>query len=393
MFKQVISLLLISLNTAFVSASDFETVLNKIVANNLTIKYADSERDASIMEMKAENTLEAPEITYENLWGAGHLGDKRNFSISQSFDWPGVYRARSEAIRKSETAMNFLRESELLSLKMDVRLLLINIIYTKQKLKATEEICRDLRQLSDAYKKAVEMGNETRLDYNKSLIERISAERKLKTFQGELALLVSSLKVLNGGESVAGLLEELGEDYPEVELSSLKPDLETIREKDPSQAAIRASIEAQRSLVKVENRSLLPGFSVGYLHEWEMGDIFNGFSVSISLPFISGKKKSKAAEMKLKSFELEEDMSLIKIFNELKGEYDNACALKEMIDEYRPAACDDSNIKLLKKALEMHQINFLTYIQEVNFFLTAHEDFHETLYQYQLSIAKLQRYR
>lgn len=386
----VISLL--SSFTIISSASDFNAVLDEVVANSYAIKYSDSERETTIMELRAENTIDAPELTYENLWGAGAIGDKRNFSVSQSFDWPGVYAARRDAIRKSQIAFNYLRESDLIELRMDVRLLLIDIIYTKQKIKSVDEICKGFRALSDSYKKAIELGQESRLDYNKSVIERIAAERELKTLQGELSVLTSSLQSMNGGKDVKDLLDMLGDDYPEVDLSSLCPDLDEIRIKDPSIAASRASVEAQKSLVKVENRSLLPGFSLAYLHEWEMGDVFNGFSVSLSLPFVSGKKKANAARMKLKSLEIEHDFSLIKIYNSLRGEYENALALKELIDEFQPAACDESNLLLLKKALDGGQINFLTYLQEVNYFLNAHSDFHETLYKYQVSLAKLQRY-
>lgn len=375
-----------------IDASDFDTVLNTVVDNNYSIKFNDADRQTTIAELKAENTLEAPEFSYENLFGNNGIGDKRNFSISQSFDWPGVYAARNEAVKKSESAMLFLRESEILDLRMDVRLLLVNIIYTRQKLATTRKIVESLSELSASFKKAVEEGNETRLDYNKSVIEKIAAERELRTLEGEYAVLVSSLQVMNGGKDVDSLLEMLGSEYPAVSLNSLRPDIETLKMKDPAQAAATAALEAQKSLVKVENRSLFPGFSLSYLHEWEMGDTFNGFSISVSLPFISGKKKVKAARMKLRSLELDKEMSLIKLAGELKGEYENACSLKKLIDEYEDVVCGTSNIDLLKKALDGGQINFLTYMQEVNFFLAAHRDFHETLYLYNVSLAKLQRY-
>ncbi len=383
---------LIASTQIYIAASNFDTVLNTVLANNPSIKIDDSERQIEISDLRSENLLPAPEISFENLWGGGHVGDKRNFSVSQSFDWPGIYKARKEAIKRTETAYNFLRETDILEVRMSIRLLLIDIIYTQQKIKSTKEICQGLRTLSETFKKAMEEGNETRLDYNKSVIERIAAERSLKELEGELNILISSLTTMNGGNDVTALIEELGDEYPAVELSTLKPDIEEIRLKDPSQEALRASILAQESLVKVSKRSLLPGFAVGYLHEWEMGDVFNGFSVSMTLPFFNGKKKTEASKIKLQSLQLQENTELHKIFDMMMGEYANAMALKELIDEYREVACNRSNIELLKKALDGGQINFLTYMQEVNFFLTAHSDFHEALYKYNVSLAKLQRY-
>lgn len=375
------------------NATNFDTVLNTVVDNNLSLRYNDSERELSLAELRADNILSAPEISFENLWGAGSLGDKRNFSVTQSFDWPGVYKARREIVKDYQAAFSFLHASDIMTVRMDVRLLLIDIIYTRQKIHTASRICDSLKTMSESFKKAVEEGNETRLDYNKSVIELIAAQRELKTLEGELSILYSSLQTMNGGKDISDLVNLIGDEYPESDISSLRPDYETIKNHDPSYNALEASVRTQKSVINLENKSLLPGFSLGYLHEWEMGDVFNGFSVSVSLPFINGRKRVNAAKVKLQSMEWQQDIELMRIYHELMGEYENALALKSVIDQYRDVVCNDSNIALLKKAFDGGQINFLTYMQEVNYFLTAHSDFHETLYRYNVSIAKLQRYK
>lgn len=377
---------------SYVSASDFDRVLETVVSNNLSLKYAESENKAAIAAMKAENTLEAPEIGFESLWGAKGIGDKRNFSISQGFDWPGVYAARRDAIRKSQSAMQFLRESSQLETRQEVRLLLIDIIYTKQRIASTEKICEGLASMMTAFKKAMEEGNETRLDYNKAVIEKIAAERELKTLKGEYASLLASLQVLNGGHDVADLVMALGETYPEADLASLRPDLENLRAKDPAIAAVKAQAEAEKSLVRMEKRSLLPGFSLSYNHEWEMGDRFNGFSISMSLPFLTGKKNVKAALLRSQTAEMQQEMELIRLSAAMSGDYDKALQLRELLDQYEGVMNDDSDFMLLKKAFDGGQINFLTYMQELNFFLGARRDFLETLYNYHQTVARLQRY-
>lgn len=374
------------------SSTAFDEVLNTVAGNSLSVRYTEAGNAASLESLKAENTLEAPEIEMEHLWGMKGIGSKRNISISQSFDWPGVYSARREAIRKSESAMQYLRESAVLETRMEVRLLLIDIINVRQRLDFTQKIRDGLKELADYYKKAADEGNETRLDYNKAVIELINSERELKSLKGEYAVLASSLRALNGGEDVTALLEKLGSAYPHPDLESLRPDRETLRAKDPSIAASRASIEAQKSLVKVEKRSLYPGFSIGYVHEWEMDDHFNGVTLSISLPFLTQRRKAKAAALQLKALDLEQEMSLIKIAAELQGEYDTALELRELIRQYMGVIDGDSNFTLLKKALDAGQINFLTYMQELNYFLSARRDFLEAHYRYHQSLARLQRY-
>lgn len=390
--KFSISLMALTLSVCSASASDFDKVLNTVVSNNMALKYADAENQAAIASLKSENTLDAPEIGFESLWGAKGIGDKRNFSISQGFDWPGVYTARREAIRKSQTAMQYLQESAMIEARQEVRLLLIDIIYTKQRIAATEKICDGLASLQKTFKKAVDEGNETKLDYNKSVIGKIAAERELKTLRGEYAAMLASLRALNGGKEVEDLVASVGDAYPEVNLASLRPDVENLRAKDPAIAAMKADAEVQKSLLKVEKRSLLPGFTLGYSHEWEMGDRFNGFSVAVSLPFITGNKKVKAARLQAGAAEMQQEMELIRLSAAMSGDYEKALQYRELLDQYEDVMNDNSDFELLKKAFDGGQINFLTYMQELNYFLAARRDFLETLYNYNCAVARLQRY-
>lgn len=390
--KFSISLMALALSVCSASASDFDKVLNTVVSNNMALKYADAENQAAIASLKSENTLDAPEIGFESLWGAKGIGDKRNFSISQGFDWPGVYAARREAIRKSQTAMQYLQESAMIEARQEVRLLLIDIIYTKQRIAATEKICDGLASLQKTFKKAVDEGNETKLDYNKSVIGKIAAERELKTLRGEYAAMLASLRALNGGKEVEDLVASVGDAYPEVNLASLRPDVENLRAKDPAIAAMKADAEVQKSLLKVEKRSLLPGFTLGYSHEWEMGDRFNGFSVAVSLPFITGNKKVKASRLQVRASEMQQEMELIRLSAAMSGDYEKALLYRELLDQYEDIMNDNSDFELLKKAFDGGQINFLTYMQELNYFLAARRDFLETLYNYNCALARLQRY-
>lgn len=382
----------LALTVCSVSASDFDKVLNTVVSNNMALKYADAENQAAIASLKSENTLAAPEIGFESLWGAKGIGDKRNFSISQGFDWPGVYTARREAIRKSQAAMQYLQESAMIEARQEVRLLLIDIIYAKQRIAATEKICDGLSSLQKTFRKAVDEGNETKLDYNKSVIEKIAAERELKTLRGEYAAMLASLRAMNGGKDVEDLVASVGNVYPEVDLASLRPDVENIRAKDPAIAAMKADAEVQKSLLKVEKRSLLPGFTLGYSHEWEMGDRFNGFSVAVSLPFITGNKKVKASRLQVRASEMQQEMELIRLSAAMSGDYEKALLYRELLDQYEDIMNDNSDFELLKKAFDGGQINFLTYMQELNYFLAARRDFLETLYNYNCALARLQRY-
>lgn len=390
--KLCFSLLCISSIGPLASASDFNDVLSTLMSNNLEYRAAVAADNATVTEMKAENVLDAPEISYEKVWGAKGIGNKESFSISQSFDWPVVYAARRSAIKMSETALQYLRESTALDIRMNIRVALIDMINVRQRIATTRKICDGLASMVSYFKKAVEQGNETRLDYSKAVLEHVNSVRELKMLKSDSAVVAASLRTLNGGNDIANLIEKLGTEYPLTDLEMLCPNRETLRMKDPAVAAARESTAAQEAVVKVEKRSLFPGFSIGYIHEYEMGDNFNGFSISVSLPFLTQRAKSKAAKLRLESTRLDEEMALIKISSELQSEYETALELRELLREYSGVVSDDSCFELLRKSAEFGQINSLTYMSEISYFLAARRDFLDVNYRYNLSLARLQRY-
>lgn len=389
------SLLFLLLSALPASArSGFDEVIDRVVRGNSRLVASAQRSSSELAAMKSENYLEAPEVEVESLWGRHGVGDKRNISVSQSFDWPGVYAARRDAIRAQSQVLTINNIFEHQSLRMEVRLLLTDIIYARQRMASLTLLNDGMAKIETAMKQAAQAGDVTRLDYNKAVIERVNTQRELRTLRIDYEELLTCLKTLYGGE-VDELIELLGEDYPAVELTSLRPDYDSICAKDPAVRLARETVRLADANAKVARRSKLPGFSVGYIHEWEAGEVFNGFSLSLSLPFLYGgnKKKVAAAEMEALAAKTDERLAVIEQVYALEGWYRRAEELKGIIDDYQGVICDNVPLTLLEKAYAGGEINFHTYLGEVNFFLSARKDFLETLYQYNLALARLQIYR
>ena len=241
------------------------------------------------------------------------------------------------------------------------------------------------------YKKAAEAGAETRLDYNKTVLERIAAHRELNTLKASRAALLASLQTLNGGKDVTDMALRLGAVYPIMPAPGILS-AETIRERDPQIAAAQASLDAAESMVKVEKRSRIPGFSIGYEHEVEGSETFNGFSIGITLPMWGRKHQIKASKLEAEAALMDAEMALTRRMAEMDADRRQLDALRATIDEYEPVINDKTNYELLQKALKAGQINFLTFIQESNYFIAARRDYIDTLYEYNLTLSRLNRY-
>lgn len=386
-------LLSLSLTSLAASASVFDDVVNELVGNNLGLRLETVRSEASVESMKAENTLEGPEIEFGRVWGAkAEYGNKWDLSVSQGFDWPGLYAARREAARTATTAMQVLREADLLDARRDARALLIDYVHNTQVLNLQREIADNIDSMVVYYRRAAEEGLETRLDYNKTVLERISVHRELHNLESERESIVSSLQEFNGGLDVDQLLAKVGDDYPDLDIPRLPAALSVMRERDPRYAAAKAQAEAAESLVKVDRLSAYPGFSIGFAHNTEGDEHFNGFSVGITLPTWSRRHSSKAARLEAEAALMDADIALHKRKASLVADCRRIDSYRMVLDEYAPVVGDKSYYELLRKALKAGQISFLTYIEELNYFIAAHRDYLDVLYEYNLAIARTKYY-
>ena len=380
---------------AFVSANanDFDRALNLLISNNLEAKVVSQRGVSEVEALKAENVLGGPEAEFSRVWGNNEeIGNKFGVSVSQGFDWPGLYSARRKAAKTSESALEFLRASAMLDARRDARVLLIDYIHNQQLLDLQNHYAERLDSMEAYYKRAAEEGLETRLDYNKTVMERIRVHRELHQLERDRDALIIRIQAFNGGMSPNEVLSLVGKDYPAVDRSRLSAVLSQVEERDPGYAAARLQAQAAREKVKVEKLSGLPGFSIGYEHETEAGGGFNGFSVGISLPSWSRKHARKAAVIEAELAEKDAEIALIQRKADLESDLVQLDYYEHAIEESSLIVNDDAPIQLLRKALVAQQITLLNYIDEENYFLQAHRDYIDLVYEYQLALARLMYY-
>ncbi len=396
MIRHFVTYLFLSLSLCVVGADGFDNAVDRLVGNNLGLRAEIARGEAAVETIKAENTLGGPELEFTREWGNNaEVGNKLAFSVSQSFDWPGLYKARREAARTASTAYQFLREANLLDSRREARELLLEYIHNAQVLSLQKEIAGNIDNMVVYYKKAAEEGLETRIDYNKTVIERIAVHRELHNLEAERDGIVARLQDFNAGLDVDPLLAEIGEVYPELAPVRLDVALSLMRERDPAYAAALAQAEAARSLVKVDRLSAYPGFSIGFVHETEGAgatDHFNGFSIGLTLPSWNRRHSSKAASLEAEAAVTDAELALHRRKAELVTESKRLESLRKQIEEYAPVVADESNYELLKKALKAGQITFLTYIEELNYFIAAHREYLDLLYEYNLAIVRTKYY-
>ncbi|MDE5675160.1 MAG: TolC family protein [Muribaculaceae bacterium] len=393
MKRTILSIAIMATSFTGAMASDFDKALNILVSNNLEAKVVAERGVSEIESLKAENALEGVEAEFSRVWGNNsEIGNKFAVSVSQGFDWPGLYAARRKAAKTAESALEFLKSSAMLDARRDARVLLLDFIHNSQLLELQESYASRLDSMETYYKRAAEEGLETRLDYNKTVLERIRVHKELHQLERDRDALIVRIQAFNGGISPNEVISLVGNEYPRVDRSKLTSILTQVEERDPGYAAARLQSEAARQQVKVEKMSGLPGFSIGYEHETEIGGGFNGFSVGINIPSWSRKHSRKAAVLEAELAEKDAQLALIQKKADLESDLVQLDYYEHAIEESSAIVNDSAPIKLLRKALVAQQITLLNYIDEENYFIQAHRDYLDLIYEYNLALARLMYY-
>ncbi len=179
-------------------------------------------------------------------------------------------------------------------------------------------------------------------------------------------------------------------DYPEA--SSDYAAAESRWMSSPAVRASQSGAEAAAERASAAARSALPGFSLGYRHQFEGGNHFNGFSVGIALPSwgVSRAKAAAKAEAEAARIQAESQVAqTVAAFDDARRRLEGLSSRMKAYDE---ALSDADYAVLLRKSLDGGQISMLTYIQEINFFLEARLSRENTARDYHAALAVINKY-
>lgn len=372
-------------------AQSFEDALYLIANNNVELKAQIEANELVVQSAKSENVLVAPELGYEHNWSNRGLGTKWGFSVTQSFDWPGIYGKRGKAIDATKSAMEFLNKSNQVDKLLQIKLAIIDIVNINEQIKLWQQLEQNMLQLRDKYQMAYQNGEVSILDVNKIKIQCVSVSRQLSQLDIQRQVLYSSLVAMNGGNDCAELVAKLM-TYPADELKGEEEYVNRLNDFDPEIQYEQFMATSEVYSAQAARMNRYPGLSLGYKYTNELGDVFNGFTIGVSLPFFSQKSKIKATQAAANAREHQLQQLKIEKLAAIYAQRHKVINLKREIEEYKPIFEQSDNLDLLKKSLDAGQISLIEYLQEVNFFMSARQDYMEVIYQYHLTLASLNKY-
>ncbi|MCK5535672.1 MAG: TolC family protein [Bacteroidales bacterium] len=365
--KKYIAFISISLFcTTIFSQTSIENVLLEIEKNNTSLQALRKSVDAEKLGNKTGIYLQNPEIGFAYLWGSPvELGTRANLSISQSFDFPTVYKHKKQIANSKNEQIELEYQKQLKNIQLQTRLLCFDIVYINALENELSKRLIHAQSIANSYKAKFTIGETNILEYNKAQLNLLNTTTEIESIDIERTAALAELSRLNGGI----LINFTDSQIINTELNDNFEDwYAEAKQSNPLLKWLKQEIEISQQQIKLSKAMKLPKFQAGYMSEGLVDDKFQGITLGLSIPLRENKNTVKYANAQaeaLKSIEFDEKMQF---YNKLKAFHAKAIAVQNTANNYRQNLKSFDNSALLKKALESGQISLIDYMQELSIY-------------------------
>ncbi|MBR8537670.1 TolC family protein [Carboxylicivirga sediminis] len=385
----ILNLLLVSIHLA--GQNSIPQLIEQVELNNLMLKSLRAQTDALIMGNKTGMNPSNPEVEYIYQWGnTSQLGNKQEFHVRQSFDFPTAYRYR----RQMRENLNEQAEMQYLHaynrVMLSAQQILYRLIYQNALEEEFQKRLKHAEQIAKAYQLKFDEGDANILELNKANINLLNARNALARIQSDKQLQEEQLQQINGGIAIEfntkfWPLAQLPENYDDW----FNANADII----PVLGSLQDGLEANRYNEKLNKAMSLPKLTGGYSAETGAVDKFRGVNVGLTIPLWENKNTVKEARLTTLALENQMADTRLQLYHGLKAIYLKAGNMQAVAADYRSAMDALNNTELLQIALENGEISILEYMMELGIYYEAVENALNAELDYYLSVAQMNAFQ
>lgn len=387
MKKIIFSILLLSVISTTKAQNGYDAVLTQIEENSTTLKVLREQMEAQKLGNHTGIFLSNPEVEFNYLWGnPTAIGNRTDFAIKQSFDFPTAYGHRNQISKLKNTNAELAYKTSRINLMLRAKQTCIKLVYYNALAKEYEVKQKNAEQIATVYKTKLEKGEANAIENNKAQMNLNAVNNEIAQIEIERMLLLSELKELNGGKEI----DFTQSSYIFSKIPSNFDDwFAKVETKSSTLQYVKGEISISQEQVKLIRALNLPKFSAGYMSEKIVGQHFQGVSVGVSIPLWENRNRGKQVLAQMTANQSMLNDTKVQVYNSLQGLYLKASNLQKSATKYRTALSSFNNESLLKKALDMGEISLMTYLIEIEYYYVAVNNVLEVERDFELSLAEL----
>lgn len=371
-------------------AQDINSILQEIERNNLELQAVRCDNQASLFEIKGQNSLESPSVEYSPFFRRGVSGIvSSELVVSQEFDFPTLYVARHKSVKLQQNVLDLEYIAVRRNILYDAQQKCLDLILLNRIKSVLEERMSNADELLNLFERKNEEGDVTSLELNKIRLEQMDLRMEMLQNESSRQKIVQELLVLNGNKPLS--LDSIS--YPEIiteeALSGLRNE---IVENDVEIHAAEGSVAALTQEIRVSKQGWLPKLAVGYRRNTDMAESSNGFLIGVSIPIFSNSNRVKATKHKQIAAQRYLENTRLQVASEAESQIQELRRLSEALKIYDPILISQS-LELLKKAVVAGEISLIDYYMEADKIYVKWHTYLSVENQYQTLWATLHKNR
>jgi len=366
-------------------------LLNEIEQNNTELKGYQSFIESQQLENRSNNNLPDPQLSGFYLpFGDNTTGDYTEYQLSQSFEFPTVYAARSKWNESKSQQLASAYANKRLEVLLKAKNTLLELAFLQKQKTIEAERKTQSKQVFDQIQKLFDTEQVGILDLNKAKIAWIQEQFVVEQIESEIQILLSKLKTLNGGNAIDGISSSIA--LP-IEVGTVDNLWQEKLAKDPLLQELKANESASRQKVKLEKNKVLPNVALGYNYQGVSGSHYSGFYGGVSIPLWNSKNKVKAAEANYEYQQSNTQVVTTSLYTQFQKTYNRYELILEKFNEYQTTMGNLNSEQLLFKAYMLGEYSFMDYYVELQFYRNASDKMLQMEKELQLLQAQLLKHQ
>ena len=368
--------------------ASLDSLLYLVETGNPSLSNARQLLEARKLEAGTGLTPPNPEVEFGYLWGSPEsLGNRTDFAVTQSFDFPTTYSSMSKlaAISKSQADLQYQATRQ--EIMLSARIAWIERIYLNKVNELMERRLETARKVLDGFERKFEVGEANRLELNQARMKVTALATEISLLRGDFAQNDAALMNLTGNVPIQ--LQDTVLPLPEeLVLDTLLADYE----QGYMHRAYQAEIDRRSKEVDVAFNKKLPRFKAGYYSEYILDTKLRGIQAGISIPLWEDARAVKSARARAVYAVSDAEIFWQRKQNEVRQLFDQWSFLKERISELMGLLAELNDEALLRQAVEAGEITLTDYYYESDLYfhnIVALMDLHKEMLILQAELRKV----
>lgn len=308
-----------------------------------------------------------PDPVVEMGWLSGFpetLGNRRDFSVSQEFDFPTTYFRLADARKIRQGQVELMYDITRQHVLTEARKLMIERIHLNRLRLLLSRRMEQAGVLKEQYRTMLEAGEIGKLSLSQVNLQLSALSADLEQVQSEIRMNSGRIREITGG---VGFSITAGQ-YPMYDIPD-RGALEQAYAASPEATLYEREISLKKKQKQVAVSKALPDLSAGYFSETVIDEGFRGISMGISVPLWSNKNKVQLAKAEISVAEAENARYQVQQQAALERNLERRNSLLVQVDELEQVLSEVDDQELLGQALELGEISLSEYIYSTEFYL------------------------